>query len=139
MASGRVLLRLMGLPIWLALTRAPEMFWVLALLDLGVVTPALLAAATGIRRRRTWARDLFPILALWFALVGVSVLAMAATMLARGDRGSSAGGVMVLALAAGAFVALAWWAARPLLVPDAAGDGSVTSRAPADRMEHARD
>ena len=39
-ASGRVLLRVMGLPIWLALTRAPEMFCVRWRMRL-VISPAL--------------------------------------------------------------------------------------------------
>jgi hypothetical protein len=116
---------------------APEMFWVLALLDLGVITPALVATAVGIRSDQRWARDLFPVLTLWFALVGASVLAMATVMLFRGDQGSSAVGTTVLALAAGTFVALASWAARP--VSRGTGDGSVTSSALAGRMEHAPD
>jgi hypothetical protein len=86
---------------------APQMFWVLAVLDLGLVAPAVLATAVGLRRGSTWARNLFPVLTLWFALVGVSVLAMSMTMLARGVAGASVAGTAVLGVAAVAFVTLA--------------------------------
>ncbi len=93
---------------------APQMFWVLAVLDLGVVVPAVLATAVGLRGGSTWARNLLPAVTVWFALVGVSVLAMSVTMLARSDVGASAGGTLLLGVAAAAFVGLAGWTVHGL-------------------------
>ncbi len=73
----------------------------------GLVAPAVLVTAVGLRRGSTWARNLFPAITLWFALVGVSVLALSVAMLVRDVAGASVSGTVVLGVAAVAFVTLA--------------------------------
>lgn len=67
----------------------------------------MLVTAVGLRHGSTWARNLVPTITLWFALVGVSVLAMSVAMLVRDVAGASVGGTVVLGVAAVAFVTLA--------------------------------
>ena len=52
----------------------------------------MLVTAVGLRHGSTWARNLVPTITLWFALVGVSVLAMSVAMLVRDVAGASVSG-----------------------------------------------
>lgn len=94
---------------------APTPFWLVKLMDLGIVVPVAIATGIGLLQGLRWARRvLYPLLT-GYALLSVSVSAMAVVMLARDDPDSS------LALAAGfglftlALLALVAALYRPLL------------------------
>ena len=63
----------------------PTAFWLVALSDLGVVTPAASCAATGLRRGLSWARTAAYAVIGWFSLVPMSVAAMNITMRINND------------------------------------------------------
>jgi hypothetical protein len=93
-------------------------FWLVVFLDLGVVTPAALAAAIGLRRGATWARTAAYAVIGWFSLVPISVFAMNVVMRVNDDplvttADTVVFGVAALVLTAGAVVLY-----RPLFAPD---------------------
>ncbi|HZP73699.1 MAG TPA: hypothetical protein VFA97_10010 [Gaiellaceae bacterium] len=92
----------------------PTFFWTIALLDLGVFLPTLLATAVGLRHGRPWARKTLWLVSGWLALVGPAVCAMAAAMEIKHDPGSSPGGVVLTGALAVALVAFAVYVYRPL-------------------------
>ena len=75
---------------------APTFYWTIALLDLGVALPAVIASAIGLRRGQAWARKLAYAVAGWLALVGPAVGAMAITMYANRTPDSSAAQAMAM-------------------------------------------
>jgi hypothetical protein len=90
-------------------------FWSIYLLDLGLVVPGTIVGAVALLRdRRLGSRALYAV-AGWYALVPLSVTAMAATMLARHDPYASAATVVGLAVASVVFTAFAVTVYRPLL------------------------
>ncbi len=96
-------------------TRSPGFYWSIWVLDLGLVVPATVAAAVGVRRGdRSGELATYAVFG-WFALVPPSVAAMALVMLARGDPNASAGTASLLSVAAVVFAGLAVWVLRPLL------------------------
>ncbi|SCG43380.1 hypothetical protein [Micromonospora halophytica] len=95
---------------------SPTPFWMVKLMDLGIVVPAAVAVGVGVLRRAGWAqRVAYPLLT-WLTCLAVSVTSMAVVMLADGDPDASP----VLAVGFGVVtVALAWLtvaAHRPLAV-----------------------
>jgi hypothetical protein len=85
----------------------PTFVWTIALLDLGLGVPAIVAACVGIRRGAAWAqRALYGVVA-WLALVGAAVAGMAIAMLARDDPSMSAGAMAAASALALALVAIA--------------------------------
>jgi hypothetical protein len=107
---------------------APTPFWLVKLMDLGIVVPAAVVAGVGLLRGSAWAsRVMFPFLT-GYALLSCSVLSMALVMLVNRDPDASAG----LALGFGAFTAalvallVVWY--RPLLA------GSHTSEEVLERL-----
>lgn len=95
---------------------APTAFWVVKLMDLGLLVPVSLVTGIGLLRHRAWARrPMYAVLGA-YTLIGTSVVAMAVFMLVRGADGASPG----LALGLGAFAAVFWALSaavyRPLLV-----------------------
>jgi hypothetical protein len=128
---GRVLLPLAGLlvfarylPLLLDATRSrslgsdytagPTFFWTIALLDLGVGLPTLIAAAVGLQRRRRWAAKALWILVGWLALVGPAVAGMATVMYLNDDPNASAASLALMTGLAVALVALAVFVFWPL-------------------------
>jgi chromate transport protein ChrA len=128
---GRVLLPLAGLlvfaryvPLLLDAARSrslgsdyaagPTFFWTIALLDLGVGLPTLVAAAVGLQRRRRWAAKALWILVAWLALVGPAVAAMATVMYLNDDPNASAASLALMTGLAVALVALAVFVFWPL-------------------------
>jgi len=108
---------------------APTPFWLVKLMDLGIVVPVAIATGIGLLKGRTWARRvLYPLLT-GYTCLSVSVSAMAVVMLAREDPDSSlalAGGFGLFTLALLFLVAALY---RPLLrsgkpAPFAAPDDS---------------
>ena len=81
--------------------------WTIALLDLGLGLPAIVAACVGIRRGAAWARRALYAVVGWLALVGTAVAGMAIAMFARDDPSMSAGAMVVMTVLALALVAIA--------------------------------
>jgi hypothetical protein len=92
----------------------PAMYWTIVWLDLGVVVPATVATAAGLRRGREWAERAAYGVVGWFVLVPVSVVAMSVAMLAAGDPHASVATLAVLGTAAVLFAVFAAWLYRPL-------------------------
>jgi hypothetical protein len=92
----------------------PTAFWLVAFLDLGVVTPAAVATAIGLRRGAGWARTAAYTLLGWFALVPVAVAAMNLAMLVNHDPLVTPANALVLSIAAAVFGAAAVILYRPL-------------------------
>jgi hypothetical protein len=92
----------------------PTFVWTIALLDLGLALPAVIAAVVGFRRGAPWARRALYAVASWLALVGVAVAAMAVVMQVRGDEGASAGQAVVMVAIAAPLVAIAVALVGPL-------------------------
>ena len=90
-------------------------FWLVLFLDLGVVTPAALAAAVGLRRRETWAPVAAYAVVGWFALVPVSMWAMSVWVQLNDDPLASAAETWLFGVAAAALTGAAVWLYRPLL------------------------
>jgi hypothetical protein len=84
---------------------SPTAFWLVKLMDLGIVVPAAITVGVGALRHRPWARK--PVYALLgaYTLIGASVAGMAITMIARhdpdGSAATTAGATMMAALLAG--------------------------------------
>lgn len=92
----------------------PTFFWTIALLDLGLALPTLVAAAVGLTRRRAWARKALWLVSGWLALVGPAVAGMSAAMYVNDDANASLGGLALMSTLALALVAFAVYVYRPL-------------------------
>lgn len=94
---------------------APTPFWLVKLMDLGIVVPAALTTAVGLLRGRLWARRVMYPLLTGYTCLASSVLAMATVMLVKDDPDASLGLATGLAVFTVSLVALlcAWY--RPLL------------------------
>ncbi len=69
----------------------PVVFWVVKLMDLGIVVPALALVGIGVLRGRPWARKPKYAAVGWTALLGSSVAGMAVVMQATGDPAAALG------------------------------------------------
>ncbi len=67
----------------------PGVFWVVKLMDLGIVVPTLTAVGVGLIRGAGWAHNAIYGVVGWFALLGSSVAAMAVVMHAKDDPAAS--------------------------------------------------
>jgi hypothetical protein len=93
----------------------PTFFWVIALLDLGVLLPLVVATCAGLLRGARCARAAMYLVTGWLGLVGVAVAAMAIAMAVNDDPVSSAGSTVLMVALGAAFALLAALLARPLL------------------------
>lgn len=94
----------------------------IGLLDLGLVVPAAITAAVGLRLGAAWARTAAYAVIGWFALTPASVAAMSVTMQINGDPLATTGAT-VLSVGAGAiFTAGAAFLYRPLFTRPGDGD-----------------
>ena len=105
---------LAGDPIPADAAGAPGMFWSILWLDLGIVVPATVATAVGLLRRAAWAGTALYAVVGWFALVPVSVAAMAIVMLVNDDPHAATGDAVVLTVAAAGFAVVTWLLYRKL-------------------------
>lgn len=96
-------------PTALEYTSSPTAFWVVKVMDLGIIVPAAVAIGIGLRRHATWARK--PAFALFgaYTLLGTGVAGMAVVMVANDDPDGSI--TQVLAFVA-FVVALGWLTVR---------------------------
>ena len=93
----------------------PGVFWVVKLMDLGIVVPTLTAVGVGLLRGADWAhRAAYGALG-WFALLGSSVAAMAVVMQVNGDPAASTLNTIAFGLFALVGLTVAVRLLRPLL------------------------
>lgn len=90
-------------------------YWSIVLLDLGVVVPAVVAAAVALHRGAGFGRRAFYAAVGWFALVPPSVAAMAVVMVVRDDPNASWATVTLLTVSAVVFAGYAVAVHRPLV------------------------
>lgn len=93
----------------------PTAFLLVGLLDVGLVVPAALVTAAGLRRGAGWARRATYGLIGWFALVPASVAAMAVVMQHCDDPQAGAANTAMLTVAAAVFLVAAGVLYRPVL------------------------
>jgi hypothetical protein len=92
----------------------PTFFWTIALLDLGVALPTLIAACVGLLRERAWALKALYAVVGWLALVGPAVAGMALTMYVNDDPNASPGIALLMTTLGLGLVVLAAFLYRPL-------------------------
>lgn len=92
----------------------PTSFLLIGMLDLGVVTPAGIAAGIALRRGATWARKAAYAVIGWFALVPAAVAAIAIVMQINDDAFASIGLTALFSIAAIVFTAGAVLLYRPM-------------------------
>ncbi len=92
----------------------PTAYLLIGFLDLGIVVPAALFAAVGLRRYRSWARPAAYVVIGWFALVPAAVAAMAIVMSVNDDPNASTGATAMFVIAGAVFTAGAASLYRPL-------------------------
>ncbi len=92
----------------------PTVFWVVKLMDLGIIVPVAVAAGVGVLRGAPRAQQALYALVAWFTLLGAAVAAMAMTMLINDDPAASVGLAIGFTAAAAGFAVLAAWLYRPL-------------------------
>ena len=95
----------------------PTAFWLIAFLDLAVVSPVAVASGLGLRAGVNWAARGALTVVGWFALVPPSVAAMSLAMVANDDPNGSAGRAVAFVLFAVVFAAFAVWFYWPLAAP----------------------
>jgi hypothetical protein len=93
---------------------SPTPFWLVKLMDLGIVVPVAVAAGIGLLRGATWARQVAYALLTAYTLLGFSVTAMGVVMNLHADPDASLLLTAAFALFTGAFVALSTALYRPL-------------------------
>jgi hypothetical protein len=105
----------------------PTSYLLIGILDLGLVVPAAILAAVGLRRHADWGRLLSYGVIGWFALVPAAVAAMAVTMVLRGDPAGSTAMAFFFVAVALVFTAGAVVLYRPALHPEEA-EGEASER-----------
>jgi hypothetical protein len=96
----------------------PTAFWLVGVLDLGLVVPAAVAAAVELRRGVRWSRKASYAIIAWFSLVPASIASMAITMQLDGDPLASTGNTVAMTGAGVVFTAAAVALFRPLFATD---------------------
>lgn len=92
----------------------PTSFLLIAVMDLGVFTPAAIAAGFGLRRGQGWAKKALHGVVGWLGLVGPAVAAMAVTMRLAGDPTASPGRTVAFVGVGAALAALSIRLLAPL-------------------------
>ncbi|HVN11614.1 MAG TPA: hypothetical protein VMT69_05950 [Kineosporiaceae bacterium] len=103
---------------------SPTPFWLVKLMDLGIVAPAAIAAGVGLWRHAAWARRVAYIVLTGYTLLAVSVTSMAAVMIAKDDPDASPALALGFGFFAVVFVVLTGALYRRLSL----GTASVTDR-----------
>ena len=97
---------------------SPTPFWLVKLMDLGVVVPAAVTTGVGLLRAAPWARRAAYAMLTGYDCLAVSVTAMAVLMLVKDDPDASAGLAVGFGLVTAVLVALTVALYRPLDSPD---------------------
>lgn len=93
----------------------PGVFWVVKLMDLGIVVPVLTAVGVDLLRCAAWAQKAAYGIVGWFALLGSSVAAMSVVMQGKDDPSASTTNTIAFGFFALVGLALATRLLRPLL------------------------
>lgn len=119
---------LAGQPTAVEYTSSPTAFWVVKLMDLGIIVPAAITIGVGLLCRAEWARKAAYAIFGGYTLLSAAVTGMAIVMYANADPDAS----LVNVAAFGSFtLAAAWLTARlhrPLLTTSAAPAGARQSK-----------
>jgi len=93
---------------------SPTPFWLVKLMDLGIIVPAAVAVGIGALRHREWARK--PVYAILgaYTLIGASVAAMGITMSLRDDPDAGVATLLGMSLLALLLAAVTCYIYRPL-------------------------
>jgi hypothetical protein len=93
---------------------SPTPFWLVKLMDLGIIVPAAVAVGIGALRHREWARK--PVYAILgaYTLIGASVAGMAITMSLRDDPDASMATLIGMTLLAVLLAGVTGYVYRPL-------------------------
>lgn len=85
-------------PTRLEYVSSPTAFWIVKVMDLGIVVPAALAIGVGLLRHATWARRPATALLSTYTLLSAAVTGMAVVMLANDDPDGSVANVVAFGL-----------------------------------------
>jgi hypothetical protein len=96
---------------------SPTPFWMVKLMDLGIVVPAAVATAVGLFKGAGWARRAMYVILTGYTCLAASVAAMAVVMYANADPDASAGLIIGFGFFALAFATLTVLLYRPFFVP----------------------
>jgi len=99
----------------------PNVFWLVKLMDLGIVVPALLAIGVGLLRRSDWAETAGYAAIGWMALLASSVAGMAVVTQVRADPAASFVNTVVFGSFAVLSLVAAWLVYSPLFQRDEIG------------------
>lgn len=111
-------------------TSSPTAFWIVKLMDLGIIVPAAVAVGVGLLRGTAWARKASYAILGAYTLLGAAVAGMAVVMYVEGDPDASLGSVAAFT----AFTAAIGWLTvrlyRPLFTapPSEVRDRADTSQ-----------
>jgi O-antigen/teichoic acid export membrane protein len=87
-------------------TSSPTPFWMVKLMDLGIVVPAAVCTAVGLLRGANWARRAMCVLITGYTCLAIAVAAMGIMMYANADPDASLGIAVGFVLFALVFVML---------------------------------
>lgn len=93
----------------------PVVFWLVKLMDLGIVVPVLVLVGIGVLRDAPWAQKPMYAAVGWTALLGSSVAGMAIVMQVTGDPAATAGNTIAFSLFAIVAISVALGVFRPML------------------------
>lgn len=108
---------------------SPTPFWMVKLMDLGIVVPFTVVTGIGLLRRSPWARRVMYPLVTGCTLLGASVTAMGVVMISNADPDASLGLTAGFVLFTAAFAVLTTALYRPLFRRDLPGPGGPRSGA----------
>lgn len=94
-------------------TSSPTAFWIVKLMDLGIIVPAATAVGVGLLRGAAWAHKASYAIVGGYALLSAAVTGMAVVMYANADPDAS----LVTIVAFGLFTIVAMWLAARLYRP----------------------
>jgi len=103
-----------GAPYGVEYTQSPTVFWIVKLMDLGIVVPVAIVTGVGILRGATWAKKLMYTVIGWGALLATAVAGMGVVMMVNDDPAASSVGTAVFVGFGLALLALAVWLFKPL-------------------------
>lgn len=107
-----------GPPNGVEYTQSPTVFWIVKLMDLGIVVPLAIVTGIGVLRGVAWARRLMYGVVGWGALLGSAVAGMGVVMVARDDPAASLPATVVFVALASALLIIAGGLLRPLFTAE---------------------
>jgi hypothetical protein len=111
---------------------SPTPFWMVKLMDLGIIVPAALASGAGLLLGAKWAfKVMYPLLT-GYVFLAVSVAFMAVVMYVRADPDASLGLIISFLAFGFVFAGLAFLVYRPLFPASPAGAVSAAGNTPSD-------